>query len=212
MNVRSANTVGRLTCVVCANSVKRDETSKLCPSCANLTHVECVPSTTLAELCFKCPRCNVSELALAQFSKDIAVIPADRPSVSSSSSSQYDRASSAVSLQFPIPSTPPPFASVIIGKSSAGASSTPKRLASPPSPTIARDAKQHCPSSSLSESCDSSSSVESQINMGSKANNSTGQDGAPAYFTKFIENLNERMDNVDLKINALDTSMAARIT
>ncbi|KAJ8678159.1 hypothetical protein QAD02_013946 [Eretmocerus hayati] len=48
--------------------------------------------------------------------------------------------------------------------------------------------------------------------MGSKANDSTGQHGAPAYFTKLIENFNERMDNVDLKINALDTSMAARIT
>ncbi|KAJ8672031.1 hypothetical protein QAD02_003290 [Eretmocerus hayati] len=211
MNVRSAP-AGRLTCAVCASPVKRDETSKLCTNCANLTHVDCVPYTTLAELCFQCPKCKLSELARSQFPSDLAVKSASLPAASELLlSSECQSASSAASLQFPIPSTPPPFASATIGTSSAGVSSTPKRVASPPSPTTARDAKQHCPSSSLSESGDSLSSVESQIDMGSKANGSTGQDAASAYFTKFIENFNERMDNVDSKINALDSSVTARI-
>ncbi|KAJ8666101.1 hypothetical protein QAD02_007763 [Eretmocerus hayati] len=211
MNVHSG---GRPRCAVCEKPVKRDATSKLCTGCARLVHVECVPLITQAELCYECPNCKLTDLEFPRVSTTLDPANSGQSNIFVFPSEKSPKIVNLRGLNtFSIPSTPTPFASAICETSSACVSATPKRLASPSSPSISRDAKQHCPSFTLSEASDLSSvSLDSQINLGSSQENNGIASNTPAYLTEFLQIFNTLMDSVSTQIIDLDNNVSARIT
>ncbi|KAJ8665549.1 hypothetical protein QAD02_007211 [Eretmocerus hayati] len=209
MNIHSANKPG---CSVCYKPVKCGAASRLRSRCANLVHIDSVPSNNRAELSYECPKCKSAVHISTQVSvkatcTSTSFLPAFAKHTIQSRSGSVDLVNNT---QAHIPSTRPPFAPPASALAPS-VSSTPKPSASPPSPSSTRDAKFQCPSQFPPGSGDSSTSFESQPDL-ARGGNSTMANEVPAYLTAFLQNLNDRMDNVTTKIEQLDTHVSERFT
>ncbi|KAJ8665489.1 hypothetical protein QAD02_007151 [Eretmocerus hayati] len=183
-----------------------------CVECASLAHLICVPTAKGSSSNYKCPSCVLKNSAQERLASSpvnsIFSLPADLSGVPRRrihSAGNLSPSSSIASL---------PLSGVSPNSSNTGSGS--KRLASPPSPSVARDSKLHrCDThtNELSEAlCTSSAdtsleSIDSQINMGSKNND----EAPPPYFAQFLERFDRRMDGVDNNIQQLDAKMSERV-
>ncbi|KAJ8677662.1 hypothetical protein QAD02_013449 [Eretmocerus hayati] len=199
-------------CVICEKTVKRDELPQQCAECASLAYLICVPSAKSSSSKYKCPSCvsrNSLQVEIVKSSgNSVFPLSADLSSVQrrrihSEGNSTHTPSTALLSIAD---------ASRISSNSESGV----KRIASPPSPSVARDTKLHRRDTDTDNSLESPhtssadntfESTDTQIDMGNKKND----DASPSYFANFLERFDERMDGVDSSIQQLDTKISERV-